>query len=147
MKPHVQHQQLQMFWQQQNQEMEQLNGVVTFSFFLNLCSCFSLCFLRFYCNHKLFLNRPWLLNVEKSSKSELLMTHLTGSFLLSFLYSNSHTLSWAGDYLILSVSVLSVSRALAHLWKLVSEGVHVSESCSQWRRFDEIRLRVCKILS
>ncbi|KAG0566613.1 hypothetical protein KC19_7G077600 [Ceratodon purpureus] len=38
-KPHMQHQQLQMFWQQQNQEMEQLN--------------------------------------EKSSKSELLMTHLT----------------------------------------------------------------------
>jgi histone H3/H4 len=39
MNSHMQHQQLQMFWQQQNQEMEQLN--------------------------------------EKSSKSELLMTHLT----------------------------------------------------------------------
>lgn len=29
-KPHMQNQQLQMFWHQQNQEMEQLNGTTTY---------------------------------------------------------------------------------------------------------------------
>ena len=58
MKPHVQHQQLQMFWQQQNQEMEQLNGTVNFFFFFFGCEFVFVLLLRLHCIHKLFLNRP-----------------------------------------------------------------------------------------